>query len=211
MASIAGLDVPYGSSIQIVRTNILVADAAANPTAAAAANLLTFFNQQMAQDARGKDGLSADYVAVDTVSPTGSAHLVHDASSATNNLPVTKSGASYQVLAVLAASAIEFQGASFATPAKVVLAPASGSIGNDLNGRNLADMADGKTTTLDLTEVFTDVAAATGGTVDLTAGGSLGTSFVEKGNTAGTTPTDATVAADSCALISVFSLCAVTN
>ena len=39
MASIAGLDVPFGSSVQLVRVNVLVADAAASPTAAAAANL----------------------------------------------------------------------------------------------------------------------------------------------------------------------------
>lgn len=206
MASIAGLDVPFGSSVQLVRVNVLVADAAASPTAAAAANLLTYFNQKMAQDARGKDGLMADYVAVITNAPSGSAALVHDATSATTALPVSKTGANMNLLQVLGVSAVEFAGAGLTTATGVVLAPASGDILNDMNNALLVDLADGKVTTMDLSETFTDVAAALAGSVDLTSGGSLGTSFVEKGNADGTTATTATVAADSVALISVLAL-----
>ena len=60
MVSIAGLDLPYGSQLQLTRTNYLVVNAASSPTAQGAANLLS-----LVQDFYNDTPLKPDYIVVD--------------------------------------------------------------------------------------------------------------------------------------------------
>ena len=57
MAVIAGMDLGYGSQVQLVKTNYLIAGVATNGTAKAMANLLHIYNRTV------DDAIKADYIA----------------------------------------------------------------------------------------------------------------------------------------------------
>jgi hypothetical protein len=214
MASIAGLDVPYGASLQLVQTGILVCESAASPTVAAAGNALLHFNQVMANAAGGSGGLRADYIYVSDVALTGedNSDMVIDSGTATTALPVSITHPPLDIISVLEVSALTFTGASFTTPVKTTVSTVVdswlGQANQDLNVLKAA----GNVTTLDLSDCFTDLATDLTADAVLTAGGEFGTDYVAKGNAAGTTATttiSTAAPADSFGFVKVLSLCRV--
>ena len=111
MASLAGLDVPYGASLQLVQTGILVCESAASPTVAGAGNALLHFNQVMANAAGGSGGLRADYIYVSDVALTGedASDMVIDSGTATTALPVNITHPPLDVISVLEVSLVIWQ------------------------------------------------------------------------------------------------------
>lgn len=214
MASIAGLDVPYGASLQLVQTGILVCESAASPTVAAAGNALLHFNQVMANAAGGSGGLRADYLYVSDVALTGedASDMVIDSGTATTALPVNITHPPLDVISVLEVSALTFTGASFTTPVKTPVSTVVDSWLGQANNDLLALKAAGNVTTLDLSDCFVDVATDISADAVLTAGGQFGTDYVAKGNAAGNTATTAietAAPANSFGFVKVLSLCRV--
>jgi hypothetical protein len=214
MASIAGLDVPYGASLQLVQTGILVCESAASPTVAAAGNALLHFNQVMANAAGGSGGLRADYIYVSDVALTGedNSDMVIDSGTATTALPVSITHPPLDIISVLEVSALTFTGASFTTPVKTTVSTVVdswlGQANQDLNVLKAA----GNVTTFDLSDCFTDLTTDLTADAVLTAGGEFGTDYVAKGNAAGTTATttiSTAAPADSFGFVKVLSLCRV--
>lgn len=76
MATIAGMDLGYGSQVKIVRTNFLLVNAVENKagTAQQYANLLSLYNQHVKEQAGGNTILECDYIipAMDNGSGAGS-------------------------------------------------------------------------------------------------------------------------------------------
>lgn len=254
MTFTAGLDLGYGSQIKIVKTNYLIVGAHTQGTAQAHANLLTLFNREQMENARGGAHLVADYImsadgsgsgALAAEGPTSGTDQRVLSSAALTKIPVM--GPSYQSLAtqadlsaadnmdteddmgshangniisVLSYSQITFR-ADFGG-ALVVLDTigGTGSMVQDLNSR-LESAKFGSTTTasakagklgfLDFTEVFDTVkAGVTGNATFVMSQANLNASFVEKGNAAGTTPTELSdlgdFVDDTCAMVSVTAL-----
>jgi len=214
MASIAGLDVPYGASLQLVQTGILVCESAASPTVAAAGNALLHFNQVMANAAGGSGGLRADYIYVSDVALSGedNSDMVIDSGTAATALPVSITHPPLDIISVLEVSALTFTGASFTTPVKTTVSTVVdswlGQANQDLNVLKAA----GNVTTLDLSDCFADLTTDITADAVLTSGGQFGTAYVAKGNAAGNTATtdvaDA-APADSFGFVKVLSLCRV--
>lgn len=214
MASLAGLDVPYGASLQLVQTGILVCESAASPTVAAAGNALLHFNQVMANAAGGSGGLRADYIYVSDVALTGedNSDMVIDSGTATTALPVNITHPPLDVISVLEVSALTFTGASFTTPVKTTVSTVVDSWLGQANNDLLALKAGGNVTTLDLSDCFVDVATDLTADAVLTAGGQFGTGYVAKGNASGATSTttvSTAAPADSFGFVKVLSLCRV--
>ena len=214
MVSLAGLDVAFGASIQLVKTGILCFESAAAPDGQATANALQTFNDVMAEAADDGHGLKADYAWVSDVAFTTNTGVqgVYDSSTASTALPVDANGTVQDILAVLSVSALEFQGASYTTPTAVPITPGAGADvwADDANNMLAVGHATGRVTTLDLNECVTDVQAVLTGNAVLTTGGQLGTAYVAKGNASAATPTSTistAIEADCAAYIEVLSLC----
>tara|TARA_Y100000592_G_scaffold68716_1_gene106780 strand:+ start:118 stop:771 length:654 start_codon:yes stop_codon:yes gene_type:complete len=216
MASIAGLDVPYGASLQLVQTGILVCNHNTGQTVnlQAANNALTHFNQVMAQAAGGSGGLRADYLYISdhTVAGEDASDLVIDSGTATTALPVSVNHPVLDIISVLEVSAFRFGDASFTTPEKTTVSTVVDSWLGQANQELTVLKAAGNVTTLDLSDCFTDLEAHITADADLQASGEFGTAYVAKGNAAGDTSTttiSSGAPADSFGFVKVLSLCRV--
>ena len=94
MVSIAGMDVAFGASIQLVKTGILVFESAAAPDGQATANALQTFNDVMAVAATDGHGIQADYAWVTDVAFTTNTGVqgVYDSGTTSAALPVDQHG-----------------------------------------------------------------------------------------------------------------------
>ena len=225
MATIAGMDLGYGSQVQLVKTNYLfVGTTAAQCTAQAQSNLLHLYNRTVDSE------LAADYITVmngaasaaaTALSPlSGTATNVIDNADLTNwplrgpsashlaqasglhstgdtvaEMGITANG---KVLGILGVGAVTFSGAAFATPiVQDTLGVANGV--DNMNNLLLKAQASGPSPHIDFTDVFADIIAALTGAATLVGtGANLNASFVMKGNAAGT---DETVLADAGAIV----------
>lgn len=217
MVSIAGLDLPYGSQLQLTRTNYLVVNAASNPTAQGAANLLT-----LVQDHYNETPLKPDYIVVDGNSVTSTDPYVIDGSAGSGVLvpligpsqdslaSATGTGivsginstdaeigtsANGRVLGILGAGAVTVNVAvassvaTPATPAVLDLATvSSASMESNLMGTLMAASGTKHLAYIDFDEIMADVAGASLSAIDLSVA-LLNADFVAKGNAAGTTAT----------------------
>tara|TARA_B000000557_G_scaffold258893_1_gene253956 strand:+ start:1897 stop:2634 length:738 start_codon:yes stop_codon:yes gene_type:complete len=219
MATLAGMDLGYGSQVKIVRTNFLFVEflATKNSTAQAYANLLHMYNRIQGEGSL----LKADYIVpVDnnavSAPSSGTSAVVADLAGTSNLATLVGPSASHlaqasgdgittgindtlarvnrnaSILAVLNCGLISFDGAGFTTPAKVEVLSTTTTNTEALNAGLLADSAGGPVYALDITTVVTDAVAA--GT--LSAAGNidmtdadLNANFVMKGNAAGTDET----------------------
>ena len=232
MTLLAGMDLGYGSQVQIVRTNYLVVKDAAAATVQQCANFLDLYNTVVAQNALGNSLLKADYIVCSANAPSdastagiGANVIPTVATSGANvafggnhaNPTSKKNGTQLHPLAVLSVTGIEFTNATFTAAAyvPVVLADNIGAqIGAELLIDNLGAVADDTAdtglipSTLNLDGMFDDMAAALGtGTVNIAAVADA--DFVRRGNAAGTTPTALsayTIGANSVGLVSVVVL-----
>ena len=232
MTLLAGMDLGYGSQVQIVRTNYLVVKDSAAATSQQCANFLDLYNHVVSQNARaGGSLLTADYIVcsanapsdVSTAKPSNVLPLV--ATSGANvafggnhaNPTSKKDGTQLRALAVLSLTAVEFTDATFTAGAYVPVVLAdniTAQVGAELLIDNMGAVADDTATTglipstLNLDGMFDDMAAALGtGTVNLNS--IADADFVRHGNAAGTTPTalsDYTIGANSVGLVSVVVL-----
>jgi hypothetical protein len=217
MVSLAGMDVAYGASIQLVKTGILCFESAAAPDGQATANALQAFNDVMAINAGDGHALKADYAWVTDVAFTTNTGVqgVYDNNTTSAALPVDQNGTVQDIISVLSVSAITFEGASFTTPTIVPCTPAAGGDVWALDANNellKAKATSGRTTTLDLNECLTDAVALINANADLTTGGQLGTAYVAKGNSTAATPTSniaTAILADVALYVEVLSLCKV--
>jgi len=217
MVSLAGMDVAYGASIQLVKTGILCFESAAAPDGQATANALQAFNDVMALNAGDGHALKADYAWVTDVAFTTNTGVqgVYDSNTTSAALPVDQNGTVQDIISVLSVSAITFEGASFTTPTIVPCTPSAGADVWALDANNellKAKATSGRTTTLDLNECLTDAVALINANADLTTGGQLGTAYVAKGNATAATPTSVistAILADVAAYVEVLSLCKV--
>jgi hypothetical protein len=214
MVSIAGMDVAFGASIQLVKTGILVLESAAAPDGQATANALQTFNDVMAVAAADGHGLQADYAWVSDTAFTTNTGVqgVYDSGTAATALPVDQHGKVQDIVQILGVSALEFAGASFTTPTACVVSVAAGTGDWAMDAQNMLTTAKatGRVNTLDLNECITDVAALLAGDAVLTTGGELGTAYVAKGNAAANTATSVistAIPADCAAYVEVLSLC----
>jgi hypothetical protein len=217
MATIAGLDLGYGSQVQLVKTNYLfVGTTAARCTAQAQANLLHLYNRNVNASIKADyinvmNGAAASTAASALVPLSGTDPTVIDSADLTN-WPMRGPSASHlaqasglhstgdtaaemgitangQVLNILSVGAVTFSGADWTTPVvQDTLGIANGV--DNMNNLLLIAQASGPSPHIDFTDVFADIIAA------LTAAATLvGTvallndSFVLKGNAAGTTET----------------------
>ena len=217
MVSIAGLDLPYGSQLQLTRTNYLVVNAASSPTAQGAANLLT-----LVQDHYNETPLKPDYIVVDGQSVTSTDPYVIDGSAGSGVLvpligpsqdslaSVTGTGivsginstdaeigtsANGRVLGILGAGAVTVNVAvsssvaTPATPAVLDLATvSSASMESNLMGTLMAASGTKYLAHIDFDEIMADVNSASLAAIDLSVA-LLNADFVAKGNAAGTTAT----------------------
>lgn len=220
MVSLAGMDVAYGASIQLVKTGILCFESAAAPDGQATANALQAFNDVMALNAGDGHALKADYAWVTDVAFTTNTGVqgVYDSNTTSAALPVDQNGTVQDIISVLSVSAVTFEGASFTTPTVVPCTPSAGTASGDhwtLDANNellKAKATSGRTTTLDLNECITDAVALINANADLTTGGQLGTAYVAKGNSTAATPTTViatAILADVALYVEVLSLCKV--
>lgn len=217
MVSLAGMDVAYGASIQLVKTGILCFESAAAPDGQATANALQAFNDVMALNAGDGHALKADYAWVTDVAFTTNTGVqgVYDSNTTSAALPVDQNGTVQDIISVLSVSAITFEGASFTTPTIVPCTPSAGADVWALDANNellKAKATSGRTTTLDLNECLTDAVALINANADLTTGGQLGTAYVAKGNATAATPTSVistAILADVALYVEVLSLCKV--
>lgn len=232
MALLAGMDVGYGSQVQLVRTNYLVVKDAAAATLQQCANFLDLYNHVVSQNARAASSLlQADYIVCSANAPSDAA-----AGKGANVLPLVatsganvafggnhanptskQDGTQLRALAVLQVTGIEFTNATFTAGAYVPVVLAD-NIASQIAAELLIDqmgaVADDTATTglipstLNLDGMFDDMAAALGtGTVNIAAVADA--DFVRHGNAAGTTPTalsDYTIGANSVGLVSVLVL-----
>ena len=197
MTVIAGMDLGYGSQVQLVKTNYLIAGVATNGTAQAMANLLQLYNRTV------DSAIKADYIAcvndngalvgaaqsptsgtdptvIDTgtltnwpvMGPSASVLSTHADATATHNETATEIGTSANghILSVLSVSMMDF-GAAFAAGAHIIttLGSERRSLAELVNGRLLVAQVGGKTSHLNVTDVMADLleAATLGGTSSL--------------------------------------------
>lgn len=188
MPVIAGMDLGYGSQVQLVKTNYLIAGVATNGTAQAMANLLQLYNRTV------DSAIKADYIAcvndngtsVGTAqSPTsGTDPTVIDTGTLTNwpvmgpsvSVLSTQAGttethntdaaaigtsANGHIMSVLSVSMMDF-GAAFAAGAHIVttLGSERRSLAELVNGRLLVAQVAGHTSHLNVTDVIADILEA---------------------------------------------------
>ena len=219
MAVIAGMDLGYGSQVQLVKTNYLIAGVAVNGTATAMANVLNMYNDAV------ESSIKADYIvcvndngtgAGTAQAPTsGTDPTVIDSSTLTN-WPVRGPSASHlaqaaglpaeansvadigtaangMVLGVLSVAMMDF-GAGFAAGAHIVttLGSERRSLAELVNGRLSVSNVAGPTSHINVTDVVADLleAATLNGVATLDlTNAAFTTDYVQKGNTAGTAAT----------------------
>lgn len=197
MATIAGMDLGYGSQVQIVKTNYLIAGVATNGTAAAMAKLLQLYNDTVDSSIR------ADYIAcvddngalagagqaptsgteatvIDTSNltnwvvrgPSASVLSTQAETTETHNADAAAIGQSANgiVLGVLSVSMMDF-GAGFAAGAHITttLGGERRSLAELVNGRLMVANVAGPTSYINVTDVVADLleAATLGGTSTL--------------------------------------------
>ena len=230
MTLLAGMDLGYGSQVQIVRTNYLVVKDAAAATVQQCANFLEAYNNAVSSNARGNSLLKADYIVCsanppsDPAAGTGANVLPLVATSGTNvafggnhaNPASKKNGTQLHPLAVLSVTGIEFTAADLSGAAYVPVVLAdniAAEIGAQLLIDNLGAVADDTAdtglipSTLNLDGMFDDVAAALANTAAIA--GITDANFVRAGNASGTTATtlaDFTIGANAMGLVSVVVL-----
>ena len=231
MTLLAGMDLGYGSQVQIVRTNYLVVKDSAAATVQQCANFLEVYNTAVAQNARGGSLLKADYIVCSANAPSDAAagtgaNVIPTVATTGANVafggnhanPTSKqNGTQLHPLAILSLTAIEFTNATFTAGAYVPVVLAdniAAQVGAELLIDNLGAVADDTAdtglvpSTLNLDGMFDDMAAALGtGTVNVNS--IAAASFVSAGNTTGATPTalgDYTIGANSVGLVSVVVL-----
>ena len=231
MALLAGMDVGYGSQVQLVRTNYLVVKDAAAATLQQCANFLDLYNHVVSQNARAASSLlQADYIVCAANAPSDAA-----AGKGANVLPLVatsganvafggnhanptskQDGTQLRALAVLQVTGIEFTNATFTAGAYVPVVLAD-NIASQVAAELLIDqmgaVADDTATTglipstLNLDGMFDDMTAALANTAAIA--GVADADFVRHGNAAGTTPTapsDYTAGATAVGLVSVLVL-----
>ena len=221
MAIAGGLDLGYGSQLSIINTKILCVDnTGSTVTTQQAENLLTLYNRHVTETARSSSMLKCDYIAL-AVAPsdaadTRSAVVIETALGSLVNVPIAGNHANpgtgdfttarqHKLVDIL-----NISGAVYSDTAVETLAPIAGAADNtstDAMGDAFVLMEGiaGDTQVVPAGGMIADVLAAlTGATV--TADTDLSTGFVEKGNAAGTTPTelsDISNAANSIGIVSV--------
>jgi hypothetical protein len=213
MGILGGLDVGFGANMQVVRTNYLVVKTTAAGTTQQMANLLSLYNQNVMDNARGNNGLKCDYITGAHAPSDAGAAGVDDPtvlSAAAGSVvdfpvigfanPATNQNTNHGVIAVLSIGAVEFTAKSLdaATAIPPVLADNNTAISN---GELLKDLAvvsatagatGGVVKTVNLDGMVDDVLAALGGTLTV-ADTALSTLFVEKGNSTGATQNPANI------------------
>jgi len=230
MGVLGGLDVAYGSSVQIVRTNVLVAETADAGTAAEYAQTLQIYNDAMMTNSRGGSGLVADFI-IGAHAPSDASSVAHpnviETAMSTGGgaaaLPIagnhanvsSTNAAQLSVLAVLSLGAVEFTTANtaelvtaataIAGAADIGVTVANGALLAAMEGTAADDAANvGRVSTVNAVGIATDLMTALGNTIDLSGAYS---SFVAKGNATGATATTGaditgTVGANSLGMIS---------
>ena len=227
MGILGGLDVGFGSNMQVVRTNYLCVKDSGAALTANAANFLSMYNRHIREQAMGNTGLVCDYILPMANQCSDAGSTASDVVIETINgsaLPVASQKANaassngYGIIGVLGVGAVEFTNATFT--AGLAIASAVDANADLANSGLLLDMvgasADGgahagMATTLDLSGIVADLLAACGtGTVALTDSSLDAGTFVEKGNATAATATelsDLTIGANSAGVISVTTLC----
>lgn len=226
MGILGGLDVGFGANMQVVRTNYLYCKTAGAGTTAQYKNFLTLYNRVMTENARGNNGLVCDYIvcahAPSDASSNDDPAVIEGAGLSQNDFPVigmanpaSNQNTNHGVISVLSVGAVEFTNATLTAATAIAGAADAGAM--TANGLLLEDLigasaTDGATTgvvkTVHLDAVFTDLDTALANTITL-ADTDLSTSFVEKGNAAGTTATelsDLTIGANGVGVVSVTAL-----
>ena len=231
MTLLAGMDLGYGSQVQIVRTNYLVVKDSAAATVQQCANFLEVYNTAVAQNARGGSLLKADYIVCSANAPSDAAagtgaNVIPTVATTGANVafggnhanPTSKqNGTQLHPLAILSLTAIEFTNATFTAGAYVPVVLAdniAAQVGAELLIDNLGAVADDTAdtglipSTLNLDGMFDDMAAALGtGTVNINS--IAASAFVSAGNSTGATATalsDYTIGANSVGMVSVVVL-----
>ena len=91
MATIAGMDLGYGSQVKVVTSNYLIVNVAASPTDTAVSNFLQVVNQTLVQGASDTDTrqkpFQFDYIMCDGNAPTITSPSIIDATG-TTTVPV---------------------------------------------------------------------------------------------------------------------------
>lgn len=232
MGILGGLDVGFGSNMQVVRTNYLCVKDGGAATTANAEKFLSLYNQHIMEQAAGNSGLLCDYILpmanqCSDAATTKSSSVIETINGSV--MPVASQQANavsnngYGIISLLSVGAMEFTNVTLT--AGVALASALDANAEIANGSLLVAMAgdtdgadgdvsaiadnltSGMAKSLNLSGIVADLLAACGtGTVDLT--NSALTNFVEKGNATGASHTPLfTVGANSCGVISVTTLC----
>lgn len=189
MTVIAGMDLGYGSQVQLVKTNYLIAGVATNGTPQAMSNLLQLYNRTV------DSAIKADYIAcvndnaglvgtaqspaagdamanvIDTgtltnwpvMGPSASVLSSHADSTETHNANAADIGTSANghILSVLSVSMMDF-GADFAAGAHITstLGGERRSLAELVNGRLLVAQVGGNTSHLNVTDVIADLLEA---------------------------------------------------
>ena len=87
MATVAGMDLGFGSQVKVVTTNYLVVNAAASPTDLAVSRFLQIVNNSLSQGATTTDlrikGVTFDYILCDGNAPTITSPSIIDATGTT--------------------------------------------------------------------------------------------------------------------------------
>lgn len=218
MATLAGMDLGYGSQVKIVRTNFLFVEVSTNTgtTAQSFANLLHVYNRIQGEGsllkadyivpvvanaevtpASGTDPVVADLNAsmlAPLVGPS-TAHLATvsgEGITAGINDTAARVNRNASILAILNTGLISFDGAGFTTPAIVELLATTTTHAEALNAELLADSVGGPVFTVDMTALAGEATAT--GTLSATGDcnvtvAALNAGFVMKGNAAGTAET----------------------
>ena len=86
MATVAGMDLGFGSQVKVVTTNYLVVNAAASPTDLAVSRFLQIVNNSLSQGATARpshQGVTFDYILCDGNAPTITSPSIIDATGTT--------------------------------------------------------------------------------------------------------------------------------
>jgi hypothetical protein len=217
MATLAGMDLGFGSAVKIVRTNFLFVEVSTNTgtTAQAFANLMHVYNRIQGEGsllkadyivpvvanaevtpASGTDSVVADLNAsmlAPLVGPSRAALATASGLDATGDSAAeTGPTAGASILAIVNTALISFGGAGFTTPAAVELLATTVNHAEAMNAALLADSAGGPVYFVDMTDIATDATAT--GTLSATGDcnvtvAALNASFAMKGNATGAAET----------------------
>lgn len=211
MTVMAGMDLGYGSQVQIVRTNYLTVKTNAAATVQQMANYLEMYNNLMTSRGRGYSNLVCDYIGSHAHAPSDAAagtganvlplittNSVNVAFGGNHANPSTAGqGTQLKPLAVLSVTGIEFTNNTLTAAAYVPVVLAdniTAQVNAELLIDNLGAVADADASTgilphtLNLDGMFDDVAAAAA-TGTVLVGNVSEANFVSAGNAAGTTAT----------------------